>query len=106
MKVLDVAVALIFVAWLAFGGGVSLLYRKATASMARRIVLSVLLIWILADAALTFRDWMGIPLYLRLYGFFGSALWSLIFVAALAFVWGLDCAPGSRHINKQLAQGS
>jgi hypothetical protein len=87
MKVLDVAVGLIVAAWLAFGGGASLLYRKATASVARCIVFSVLLIWVLADAALTFRDWVEIPLYLRLYGFFGSALWSLIFVAALAFVW-------------------
>jgi len=54
--------------------------------MIRLVVLAVLVIWALVDAVLTAIDMPTI--LLKLWGFASSLTVSLVFIAAIALIWG------------------
>ena len=53
--------------------------------MFRKIVFSIFVIWSLVDAVLTARDMP--TLVLKLYGFFGSFILSMMFFGIVYLVW-------------------
>jgi hypothetical protein len=67
---------------------IPIFYRQATATVLRRVVFSLLLLWALTDAALTLRDWhRGLPMWVTVIGFFLSFFTSLLFIGLLTLIW-------------------
>lgn len=76
-------------------------YAQATATKLRRVVFSLLALWAVLDAVLTFRDWRngGLSLALSTFGLVGSFCLSMLFIGLVALIWDWLARRFGRRVN-------